>query len=493
MSIHARLRLLLALSILVVGGSVWLVAGQQREAVIGLQGELRVLQRAVEGHARSGDGFARRRAAGEQEFLKPYRAGRSSSRRRCAAPRRALAGSASTEVWSASSRTAQPVAGERAKGGGPGRSPRAAERSASTTRASARCSWTAFRSAGDALRAHVEQRAQDRLERARWLALGFVMLFSATVLSLGIVRAGGAGGTRASAGQAAGRVCRSAAGRRRRGRSERAGAAAGGAARARRERGRAHAQREWQRAGRRDGPAAVPGLAAALADAKPRGCLAIRRGHTHERTPGAAPLQTPVSCATARRGRGALRARRSSAARSSARCSPSGPGDQAGPARAGSWPRSSQAAPVLANLRNLAIAEHRAATDPLTGSPTPARVQEALIRMVAQSTRTGAPLSAHRAGPRPLQGAERPPRPPGGRRGARAPRRRAAPRCARQRLRRPLGREEFVDPAPRHRPARVRCRPPRRCARASTGSRVPGVIAHITASLGVATLARSRR
>ena len=53
-----------------------------------------------------------------------------------------------------------------------------------------------------------------------------------------------------------------------------------------------------------------------------------------------------------------------------------------------------QAAPVLANLRNLAIAEHRAATDPLTGLPNARSVQEALIRMVAQSTRGGSPLSA---------------------------------------------------------------------------------------------------
>ena len=45
----------------------------------------------------------------------------------------------------------------------------------------------------------------------------------------------------------------------------------------------------------------------------------------------------------------------------------------------------SQAAPILANLRNLAIAEHRAATDPLTKLPNARSVQEALIRMVAQS------------------------------------------------------------------------------------------------------------
>ena len=66
----------------------------------------------------------------------------------------------------------------------------------------------------------------------------------------------------------------------------------------------------------------------------------------------------------------------------------------------------SQAAPILANLRNLAIAEHRAATDPLTKLPNARSVQEALIRMVAQSQRPHTPLSAHRDRPRPLQGAQ---------------------------------------------------------------------------------------
>jgi diguanylate cyclase (GGDEF)-like protein len=54
----------------------------------------------------------------------------------------------------------------------------------------------------------------------------------------------------------------------------------------------------------------------------------------------------------------------------------------------------SQAAPILANLRNLAIAEHRAATDPLTKLPNARSVQEALIRMVAQAQRAHTPLSA---------------------------------------------------------------------------------------------------
>jgi diguanylate cyclase (GGDEF)-like protein len=52
-----------------------------------------------------------------------------------------------------------------------------------------------------------------------------------------------------------------------------------------------------------------------------------------------------------------------------------------------------QAAPVLANLRNLAIAEIRAATDALTGLPNRRTVDDTLRRMLAQAQRTSTPLS----------------------------------------------------------------------------------------------------
>jgi diguanylate cyclase (GGDEF)-like protein len=52
-----------------------------------------------------------------------------------------------------------------------------------------------------------------------------------------------------------------------------------------------------------------------------------------------------------------------------------------------------QAAPVLANLRNLAIAELRAATDALTGLPNKRAVGDTLKRMLAQASRTLTPLS----------------------------------------------------------------------------------------------------
>jgi len=52
------------------------------------------------------------------------------------------------------------------------------------------------------------------------------------------------------------------------------------------------------------------------------------------------------------------------------------------------------AAPVLANLRNLAIAEHRALTDALTGLPNQRASHDIVLRMVAQAGRSLNPLAA---------------------------------------------------------------------------------------------------
>ena len=53
-----------------------------------------------------------------------------------------------------------------------------------------------------------------------------------------------------------------------------------------------------------------------------------------------------------------------------------------------------QAAPILANLRNLALAETRAATDSLTGLPNRRAIQDTLKRMIAHSSRSGSPMAA---------------------------------------------------------------------------------------------------
>src|SRR3954452_19511412 len=52
------------------------------------------------------------------------------------------------------------------------------------------------------------------------------------------------------------------------------------------------------------------------------------------------------------------------------------------------------AGPVIANLRNLAIAERRAATDALTGLANQRSVGDSLNRMVAQAGRSKTPLTA---------------------------------------------------------------------------------------------------
>ncbi len=52
-----------------------------------------------------------------------------------------------------------------------------------------------------------------------------------------------------------------------------------------------------------------------------------------------------------------------------------------------------QAGPVLANLRNLALAEFRAATDALTGLPNHRAVDDTLKRMVAHAARTETPMA----------------------------------------------------------------------------------------------------
>ena len=80
---------------------------------------------------------------------------------------------------------------------------------------------------------------------------------------------------------------------------------------------------------------------------------------------------------------------------------------------------------MLANLRNLAIAEARAATDALTGLPNKRAVRDTLKRMVAQALAHGHPAGGAADRPRPLQADQRRLRP-------RAPATRCSPRSARR-------------------------------------------------------------
>jgi diguanylate cyclase (GGDEF)-like protein len=136
----------------------------------------------------------------------------------------------------------------------------------------------------------------------------------------------------------------------------------------------------------------LPELNAALADATPRSCMAVRFARSHTEGVGDAPL---VRCELCGRIPG------------TSTCEPLLVGGEvigsvlvatAQNADADEARRIRetvvQAAPVLGNLRNLALAELRAATDALTGLPNHRGVQDTLKRMVAQASRTISPLAA---------------------------------------------------------------------------------------------------
>jgi diguanylate cyclase (GGDEF)-like protein len=132
-------------------------------------------------------------------------------------------------------------------------------------------------------------------------------------------------------------------------------------------------------------------LAGTLRGAEPRSCLAIRSGRTHRQDGGRPGLLSCAVCA---------------AAPGASSCEPLTVGGEVIGSVLLSRPVSyteseeqriresvGQAAPVLANLRNLAVAEIRAATDGLTGLPNQRAVADALKRTFAQATTTKAPLA----------------------------------------------------------------------------------------------------
>jgi diguanylate cyclase (GGDEF)-like protein len=137
-------------------------------------------------------------------------------------------------------------------------------------------------------------------------------------------------------------------------------------------------------------PAGSP-LAGTLRGAEPRSCLAVRSGRLHQENGGrpallccsvCAPVPGVSTCVPLTVGGEVIGsvllsrpARYSEAEEQRIR-------DSVG-----------LAAPVLANLRNLAVAEIRAATDGLTGLPNKRAVTDALKRTFAQALMTKAPLA----------------------------------------------------------------------------------------------------
>jgi diguanylate cyclase (GGDEF)-like protein len=135
-----------------------------------------------------------------------------------------------------------------------------------------------------------------------------------------------------------------------------------------------------------------PDLGERLVDAEPRSCLAIRFAHTQQQGGGVEPL---VGCALCSNEGGF------------STCEPLLVGGEVigatlvrhpkqldQPERAAIAAAVAQAGPVLANLRNLALAQYRAATDALTGMANSREVHDTLKRMAAQASRNVEPLAA---------------------------------------------------------------------------------------------------
>jgi diguanylate cyclase (GGDEF)-like protein len=125
---------------------------------------------------------------------------------------------------------------------------------------------------------------------------------------------------------------------------------------------------------------------------RPRSCMAIRLSHGYEHEPGDRGLTQCEICGEIK---------------GAATCEPLLVGGQVigsvlvGSKKAIGADRRSrlresvaQAAPILANQRNLAIAERRAASDALTGLPNRRAADEVFKRMVAQASRNVSPLAA---------------------------------------------------------------------------------------------------
>jgi diguanylate cyclase (GGDEF)-like protein len=137
---------------------------------------------------------------------------------------------------------------------------------------------------------------------------------------------------------------------------------------------------------------AVSPLAEPLEHAKPRGCLAVRLSRPVDQGPSSQEIITCEVCG---------------AQEGESTCQPLLVGGEVigsvlttGPNAATEAERRriedsvTQAAPVLANLRNLALAELRAATDALTGLPNRRAIDDHLKRLLAQAGRSLTPMSA---------------------------------------------------------------------------------------------------
>jgi diguanylate cyclase (GGDEF)-like protein len=132
-------------------------------------------------------------------------------------------------------------------------------------------------------------------------------------------------------------------------------------------------------------------LPGTLRGAEPRSCLAVRSGRTHREDSGRPALLSCPVCAPVPGTSCCVPLTVGGEVIGSVLVSRPAPYSEIEEQRI----RESvgQAAPVLANLRNLAVAEIRAATDGLTGLPNKRAVADALKRTFAQAATTQVPLA----------------------------------------------------------------------------------------------------
>ena len=131
-------------------------------------------------------------------------------------------------------------------------------------------------------------------------------------------------------------------------------------------------------------------LADSLRGAKPRSCLTIRSGRTHGQDGARSALLACPVCASCPGTTFCVPLIVGGQVIGSVLLNRAAPYGEAEQQRI----RDSvgQAAPVLANLRNLAVAEIRAATDGLTGLPNKRAVADAMKRLFAQASTTASPV-----------------------------------------------------------------------------------------------------
>jgi diguanylate cyclase (GGDEF)-like protein len=391
MSVYARIRIILLAAVAVVSLAVWFIASQQRDAALGMRDDLRTANSLLTAMLDQETGLRGFVLTSDPSYLDLNEVGRRrfdqglrDARRRASSPLVARLVEEQHRVareWESEAQSAIDVV----KSDGP--------RSTSTRSVRSRKElMDRFRARNREYRIAVEDVGEARLARARMLSSVFVLVFGVVVLGVGLT------------------LVERQARRDRRLRAERSEFVA--ALQGAEDEGEAKRllRRQIERivpgcaavvlardaSGNALEPAtdpdAVGGLGERLNGTAPRDCLAIRRETTHERGAGEDPLQSCELC-------GGIA--------SPTVCVPSVVGGEVIGSVLVAYPNGlrprdretlaatvTQSAPVMANLRNLAIAEHRAATDPLTRLPNARSLQEALMRMSAQAARSDASLSA---------------------------------------------------------------------------------------------------